>query len=962
MKFLAALVLLAPAQAQADRWQTVDERLLISSSDFTLRHQDIEDPFKFSLVEKFLDKPLGAAERARLMAEEIRGSAAPLELLRLQIKYLDLEENALAGPGPSAFDLGKLPGNREFRRAIRKIFLSMVLAQEELQAALATLPQNAREELADFLLPELTLGANKLPVLQSPRQTWWEKEATRLDLIKKYPLRRVLTAAKALAKTIERELPVLMEHAASVRRLAPAKITTPLGNVVVGTNGRDHYREQAFLIIDPGGDDFYDSEIAHANASVAVALDLAGSDVYLSSGAGQGSGIFGIGILADALGDDTYKAQNMAQGAALLGVGILWDLKGRDSYQAQAFAQGAGAWGAGLLLDGEGNDTYQTGYFGQGVGLPGGAGLLADQNGNDNYLAGGIKSDPRGWMEQYGGFRQGEVSQSLSQGFGQGWRDRAAGGIGILSDALGNDVYQIDYFGQGSGYWLGLGLLADGAGNDRYLARRYAQGAGAHFAAGVLLDDSGNDVYASWAVSQGAGHDYALGVLWDGLGQDIYAMDTAGFVQQGASNAGGFGLLLDAGGQDQHAANPSAIGSSSWDEKRQSQGIGLVIDAGGGPDWTSQAVSTKPWMKQEGDLGLAYWDENAWNFGMAVSSIKTNEPQNSAQQIGQENSYLENRLQAAKALGGRSQLSEYLALAGWWGGGGLAQSEAKFLLWKAAEQKNLPQFLTLLDPHDVFSIMNLEEVFALLGPMGTQALRDRLAKLDEKERSRALYLLGDLRAANSVEAISFSLNDPSPKARKQAARALARIADKSYVKKLENLLALSEPFKSQEVAQWLNGEEKITMLQMLFGTGLTQDEWQNYFAGLPQDQALMSAAQKAAEWLKTHNEQWRAWLKGRIRELKALENAAAPLLAKFKDSDRDVRRWAVVGLGRAEFRELCAKAPELLQDEDYTVRFAAVRALAKLGRPPCAEIQRLGAESSDPKTQALARKVLNALP
>ena len=55
---------------------------------------------------------------------------------------------------------------------------------------------------------------------------------------------------------------------------------------------------------------------------------------------------------------------------------------------------------------------------------------------------------------------------------------RGAGmfGFGILSDAKGNDTYQMGFMGQGFGLF-GMGILVDFDGNDRYIINGLGQGA-----------------------------------------------------------------------------------------------------------------------------------------------------------------------------------------------------------------------------------------------------------------------------------------------------------------------------------------------------------------------------------------------------------------------------------------------------------------------------------------------------
>ena len=84
---------------------------------------------------------------------------------------------------------------------------------------------------------------------------------------------------------------------------------------------------------------------------------------------------------------------------------------------------------------------------------------------------------------------------SFAQGAAFGFRTRLAGGIGILRDDAGNDMYEAQMFAQGTGYYYGIGLAWDLAGDDQWRAVRYAQGNGVHEAVGVLRDEAGDDTY-----------------------------------------------------------------------------------------------------------------------------------------------------------------------------------------------------------------------------------------------------------------------------------------------------------------------------------------------------------------------------------------------------------------------------------------------------------------------------------
>src|SRR5207247_431231 len=139
---------------------------------------------------------------------------------------------------------------------------------------------------------------------------------------------------------------------------------TDLGKVIVGGVGRNVYTNEAFLIIDLGGDDVYESSAGGANGLVgrpiSIVIDLSGNDQYISRRSfSQGSGVFGIGILVDCAGDDEYEAKHLSQGAGFFGCGLLADYGGHDKFVADTFAQGAAEFGAGILWQRDGDTEYR---------------------------------------------------------------------------------------------------------------------------------------------------------------------------------------------------------------------------------------------------------------------------------------------------------------------------------------------------------------------------------------------------------------------------------------------------------------------------------------------------------------------------------------------------------------------------------------------------------------------------
>ncbi|MEW6026946.1 MAG: hypothetical protein AB1599_06615, partial [Planctomycetota bacterium] len=364
---------------------------------------------------------------------------------------------------------------------------------------------------------------------------------------------------------------------------------TPFGKIIIGGKGNDRYQENAAVIIDIGGDDFYANQQAGSippDQSFSIIIDFAGNDRYSSYKYGcQGAGVMGVGILYDGAGNDIYIAQDWAQGAGLLGVGILVDSYGYDSYKGQEYVQGAGLFGLGILIDEVrykksmddlfANDSYQANKFAQGFAGPKGFGLLIDTAGDDYYLA--STRHPNGYPDNPGTF------DGWAQGCGTGMRAYSdpsmsrSGGIGVLIDQDGEDYYEAGTFSQGGGYYFGWGILADEGGNDEYLGTRYAQGFAAHSAIGYFIDEGGDDQYKTLCgVNAGLSWDLTCVAFIDKAGNDTY--DAGGF-SRGATAHNGFCLFMDLGGKDIYKDSVAQAGGNSYHG-----GYSLSVFLDKGPD------------------------------------------------------------------------------------------------------------------------------------------------------------------------------------------------------------------------------------------------------------------------------------------------------------------------------------------------------------------------------------------
>ena len=345
---------------------------------------------------------------------------------------------------------------------------------------------------------------------------------------------------------------------------------TDIGDVVVGGAGKTYYRKPFAVIIDIGGDDEYSFDNPFPPGKSSVIVDISGNDIYrTNSSFSLAGGLLSASVLVDIQGDDIYRAGNFSLGCGILGGGILVDNAGDDIYAGGGFTQGAGCLGVGMLCDFSGNDHFRAGIMAQGFGFTGGAGILSDRVGFDIYEVEPTYRDRSFFDKHY---------ISLSQGFALGVKGEYSGGIGLLVDGGGDDLYRADIFAQGGAYYYSLGGLIDLAGNDRYVGFQWCQASANHMAVSSLVDMKGDDGYFSHRFSQGYGNDYAAGYLWDISGNDNYSVWD---ISQATGSRRGFGFLVDEKGDDTYLLKSSDFSASFGEVGQRFDGVGIFIDMAG---------------------------------------------------------------------------------------------------------------------------------------------------------------------------------------------------------------------------------------------------------------------------------------------------------------------------------------------------------------------------------------------
>jgi len=375
------------------------------------------------------------------------------------------------------------------------------------------------------------------------------------------------------------------------------RFSTAAGDIIIGGRDNNIYdldsteMRDVVCVIDLGGNDIYRDGTCNLQRPVFVVIDLGGNNTYTGSKPGiQGSSILGVSLLIDGDGDSTFSAGDVAQGSTIGGAGMLFSSGGNNHFKALRRAQGHALCGVGMLVSkGDGNDKFRSALWAQGFGAPGGFGVLNTTGGNNHYYCGGLYLDSYPEHPGYDGW---------GQGIGAGIRQVANGGIGVILSGKGDDVYEVDYFGHGGGYWLGVGIARDFGGNDirhgttlmayseqpRREAKwtRFANGFGCHYALGYLFDDAGNDVYGGTIMGTGMAWDLSIGYLCDFNGNDRFT--ATGSMTQGIGAEGSIGILFSYGGNDAYMGRNQAFASGGITYHSPSNcgsNFSFLIDYGG---------------------------------------------------------------------------------------------------------------------------------------------------------------------------------------------------------------------------------------------------------------------------------------------------------------------------------------------------------------------------------------------
>ncbi|MDR3109394.1 MAG: hypothetical protein LBU65_06870 [Planctomycetaceae bacterium] len=506
------------------------------------------------------------------------------------------------------------------QEAMDVVVKSIADAQVGTTKALATLTIAEKDELVKQLVPTYC-GQGCVNGHTIPNRTVGRRL---LSLLEKMDRTGIHCAAESLIpltdKGLLKKLAELPEDAYEQVMMSGQRfqrVVTGAGDILIGGRGNNvydldsHDMRDVVCVIDLGGNDTYREGTCNIDRPVLVLIDVGqGNDVYAGAQPGiQGSSILGVSMLINCEGNNEYRASDIAQGSTIGGAGILIDYGSDTVYKGLRRVQGHALSGIGMLIDGGGNDNFRAALWAQGFGAPGGFGVLENIKGNDFYYCGGLYIDSYPEHPGYDGW---------GQGVGAGIRQVANGGIGMLLEGEGDDVYEVDYFGQGGGYWLGYGIARDFAGNDKRMGTtksaysggprheaewtRFANGFGCHYSLGFCFDDAGDDFYGGRIMGTGMAWDLSIGWLCDLNGKNVFA--ATGGMTQGVGAEGSIGVLFTYGGDDTYMGGNQAYANSNitYHSPNNCGGnFSFVIDYGGSDTYGCRAKNNS--YSQRGSVG-----------------------------------------------------------------------------------------------------------------------------------------------------------------------------------------------------------------------------------------------------------------------------------------------------------------------------------------------------------------------
>lgn len=898
------------------------ETVGLDRKDISIRPDLSDSVLALSLFQKWIKSPLEAPREAQSIAQGLLETASrPYSFLRALAQPADISCPPFRKANlRSGFTLpAALPD--ELAQAIGLLLDAFQGAEEILSPMMTRVSPEESKLLEKYFYPEAASKATGEEETEGLPKTREMEEALRT--VVKIDRGAILKAALIITEALERAVDIVTRVESWEEKVSTVSFMTPAGLVKIGGTGPDTHQEKAALIIDLGGDDTYNGEVASGrDGKCALVLDLDGNDNYLGKDFTQGAGFWGIGILRDLKGDDLYRAGRCSQGAGLFGVGLLVDGSGSDMYLGGSFVQAASLWGWGGLVDLEGEDSYLCGHTGQAYAGVMGVSCLSDREGNDKYLSGSGAPDRR----------EPGMNQSFSQGFAVGMRDMVAGGFALLADGSGNDHYQCGYFGQGSSYWMAVGILYDERGTDTYTARRYSQGAGIHFSLGLLLDVEGNDHTYAWGVSQGCGHDYGIGMLVNESGDDTYV---SGWLCMGASEANGIGLFLDNAGNDGYD-NTQGMAVGRLIQNRRAGGPGIFVDTGGKDRYSGPGADNSMWGANRWSIGMD--GKQTSPGGVHLSPPEGPPPLNKTaeKEKREETDRLSKRLSMSETLPRQEKIENLLSVASHWGHEREIPKKAGEILIEVDPAESVPVVLDYLDTPNIMSLVYMGTFFSVHADTALTLLIEKAEDPNSRISSRALSYLGRLRDTRALNACIKGLGHGSWRVRSSAAGAMGEMLDKKRLKDLIPMKKVFDEARKEGNPALLEGylrkdRNPLKVLSVLTRAASLDIPTYRRLAEPPIEEEKNEWVDDFSRVLIGYMDETVDLLDKWIKDIQESEKITPRIEECLDDPDPAVRKAAAYSLGQLEDTPALPRLLSLLKDPAPWVRDAAVLALARFG-------------------------------
>lgn len=897
---LAADSLLDPVKSELDTALTA---IRMERTDFQMRWDTVaDDPFRLEIIKELFDDPLQTFDKIHHLAVDIDVLVPHTDsLFSFTAQVLDVEWPSTWHPEmPIHFQMN--PDIAEpISMMLREWYGSAYFAREQLHRAFSQVDSTdldfMMEMSSSVLLNDPDEENKSLAELRQDELEGYQCQERFVHIGSQVMLQSILSAGGHLAKANE-----LLNQIAIQLRDQPLSaihsINTPLGPIAVGTPGSDRYDGDYLLIVDPGGDDFYITQrTGFEVGNTHVIYDLAGNDTYRGLDFCQGAGVFGCGFLYDQAGNDIYQARNYSQGLAFFGVGRLHDRNGHDLYLGDTAVQAVAAFGPAWLIDESGSDVYQAQSLAQGAGFCKGLAALIDSDGYDRYLSGGAYRDI---------LRNAAHTVTLSQGFGYGLRPYGSGGIGLLFDKSGNDLYAADVFGQGSAYWFALGGLIDLQGDDIYTGYDYCQGSGVHLAFGGLIDVAGMDNYKSWGISQGSGHDLALGGLLEMDGDDNYSCNG---LSLGGGNANGLSLFIDTDGQDGYIARTDQ--TLGYSDRRRTYGmIGVFLDL----DQTDfygamHGGNDQFWAKSTYGVG---WDTDRPDSSDTTTATTPDAgyPEPLASTV------------TALFLQASAAPSKYLPL---------VQPARDALIAMGVD--SLGYLLTKLRTPSPREYHALSQIIPKIGPEVIPILADSLSADDTRTLSSTIWFMGLVKDSTATPFLLPLLNHEKWGIRVKTAEALGYSGNPDAEERL--IAALTDSVVDvRQRAAWALGE-----------CGTSQSIESLFHMLDDPHQAVRHSAEKSLENLAQNQ------LQLLLNHLKNATVRQQPHILRL-----------IGQMGQSNLKQTRPVLTRYLNDPDWFIQAAAIEGLKNLGDPKSRrELEKMNTKSLHPRVRTLLQETLETL-